>query len=106
MLGFPETGNEKEMNSSLGQHVGLFPDKKWKGIALTNPTNHTIYLSGIWYTDNSIKPVDSTTTHEALHDLFQGDHKKVAEALGLSTEGSEKDISKRIDAWLDGGCKK
>jgi hypothetical protein len=43
--------------------------------------------------------------HEALHDLFQGNHKKVAEKLGLSTADSDAEISRRITNWLDGGCK-
>lgn len=105
-LGFPETGSETEMTSTLDEHVGPNRRRPWKGDALTNPANHRIYLSSDWYIDHSIKPVDSIIVHEVLHDLFQGDHKKVAEALNLSTEGDEKAISKRIDDWLDGGCKK
>jgi len=56
--------------------------------------------------EHSMMPVDSTIVHELLHDLFQTDHKGIADALGLSTEGSEKEISRRIDTWLNEGCKK
>ncbi len=104
-LGFPETGSEDEMTSTLGQHVGLFPDKRWKDVGITNFANHKVYLSSIWYENYSTKPADSITVHEVLHDLFQGDHTAVAQALGLSTEGGDTATSRRITAWLDGGCK-
>jgi hypothetical protein len=100
-LKFPETGDEKEMNSSLNSHVGTFG----KDDAITNYANHTIYYGSTWVTDHSLNPVDSTIVHELLHDLFQGDHKVVADALGLSTEGDDIVISRRITVWLDGGCK-
>ena len=99
-LKFPTWLSEAELNSKLSSHVGIFP----KDIALINPTTHTVYLSSLW-DNHSIKPIDSIIVHEALHDLFQGDHKKVAEKLGLSTDGTDTEISDRISAWLDNGCK-
>jgi hypothetical protein len=99
---FGETGKSKNENL-----YSVFNNKSFPADAVAIWTGNIPTV--ITYFNLGIQPRSTIAAHESLHILFKGDHRAVAEKLGLGTfAGNEKEAEKAasiaINKFLNDNC--